>query len=199
MPLPKSVRVRLLSDEAGSVSFTSVITQEMTTQELLDRVVAHVGKDAARVVRVLRAGTLVKGSSRFQWEGWNVREEDLAPALERYPDPDPVRPFTPQLCTVVVLYFRQGGPVEIDRQALARRRFLRRRSFWDAILAALSPGSMRYQEYSYREQADRYRAVLDLETADVLRGAAGLLPYGALVRRLQATGLTAIDLFVRRG
>ncbi len=171
----------------------------MTAGELLDRVVAHVGKDAARVVRVLRAGTLVSGSSRFQWEGWDVSDEDLAPALERYPDPDPARPFTPQLCTVVVLYFRQGGPLEIERQALARRRFLRRRSFWDTILAVVPAGSVRYQEYSYREQTDRYRAVLDLETAEALRGAAGLLPFGAVVRRLQATGLTAIDLLVRRG
>ena len=69
MPLPETIGVRLSSEDAGAISLTRVVTQEMSFRDLFATMVAVTGKDAARILRILHAGTLLDGGTRYRWSG----------------------------------------------------------------------------------------------------------------------------------
>jgi hypothetical protein len=87
-----------------------------------------------RIGDILKRGSLVSGASRFRWEGWDARRRRTRrrrrqsaarrtrPPLQRRSLPR--RPFSPDL----------RMRLELPREFAARRRFLRRRSFWDACM-----------------------------------------------------------------
>ncbi len=198
MPLPKVIRVRLLSDEAGAISITPAVVREMPIQELMDAIVAQVGKDADRVRRLLESGTLVAGASRYRWESCSPDDTELAALFRRYPDPDPDRPFAPEHCRIIVLHFAHGGALELRQDALVKRPWLRRRSFWDVLVDLARAGNLRYIDYSYSYQADRYRLTVTANAARTLSEARSLLAFSTVARRLQTTPVVNVDFYVSR-
>ena len=133
MALPPTVRVKLSSEAAESISITPVVVQEMPVRELVEYMLGVTGKDEARIRELLLRGTLVSGASRFRWAGWDAELEDLRELLATFPDPDPSRRFAAANCTRATL---RGGrqPIEISREAGTRKGLFQRQSFWDALM-----------------------------------------------------------------
>ena len=77
MSLPPTVRVKLSSEAAESISITPVVVQEMPVRELVEYMMGVTGKDEARIAELLLRGSLVSGASRFRWVGWEAAREDL--------------------------------------------------------------------------------------------------------------------------
>jgi|GEM_PF-361644 len=198
MALPKLIRVKLLSDDAGAISITRVLARDMPHAELIGLIVAQVGKDQARIRRLLRGGNLVSGASRYRWEGCEVEETELGRLLAPYPDPSPGRRFEPGLASLVVLHLSGSGTLEVPRENLARRRLFRRRSFWDVLVEFARAEAVGYHDYSYREQADIYRWAPSPEERDAIRAATSLLTFSSLARRLRTTEVSHLDIFVPR-
>lgn len=195
MALPATVRVKLSSEAAGYIAMTPVVVRELPLNELLEHAAAALGPDPDRIGDILKRGSLVSGASRFRWEGWTPDAAELAAAVARLPHAEPDRPFSAAACTQATL----TGPaarVELPREFAARRRFLRRRSFWDCLMAQAGPAV--YVTYLYRERADLYRAALDADAIEMLRTAAPLLPHAATARYLQTARITTLDLLTSR-
>ncbi len=198
MALPEFVQIRLISEEAGTISITPVVVQKLALTELVELVVSHAGKDAERVSGMLRRGSLLQGVSRYRWQGFEASPAELATLLDRYPEPEPNRPFDIATCRFIVLYFSHGGAVELERRPLTKRRAFRRKSFWGELERLTAGRTPQYVEYSYREQSDRYRLSLPQAEGASLREAAALLPYSNLVHRLKTTAVGAVDFYNKR-
>jgi len=196
MALPETVRVKLSSEDAGTISLTPVVTEQMRPGELVELLLGVAGKDIGRIREILLAGTLVSGATRFRWSGFEAEEEALAELLAGYPDADPARPFNAARATRVRL---RGGreTVEIPREAAARRGLLRRRTFWDALMA-LAGAAPCYGGYSYQDHADYYIHELDAAGREGLRAAAHLLRYAAWRDRIHAGTFDRVEWFVPR-
>lgn len=197
MPLPESIRVKLSSEQVGTIAMTPVVVQEMPLRDLLDLMLAVAGRDAARIRDLLLRGTLVSGASRYRWERMVAEVEAIEEILASFPGPDASREFNPSACHKVVL---RGHRVQIDipREAAEERGFLRRRSYWDAVLAAAAAGTPSYVDYSYKEKADRYHVRLDSSGSEVLRAEARLLRYPTLATQVRSGGFELIELYTRR-
>jgi len=196
MSLPAQVRVKLSSEAAGSIAITPVVIQEMALSDLLEHVLAAAGgKQLERIGETLKRGTLVSGASRLRWEGFDAEIETLSALLSQFPDPDPARPFRTEGCRGILL-LGPAARIEIPREAASKRRFLRRRSFWDAVIEhAAHPV---YESYSYRERADIYAARLTPAQTARLREEAGLLSYSSLARLVAASFFDRLQLAVSR-
>jgi hypothetical protein len=195
MNLPSTLRVKISSEAAEFISVTPVVVQEMKLEELVSAILSAVGKDAPRVREILSRGTQVVGGSRLRWDRIEVADADISRLLAKFPDPDPGRPFDPQRCEHFIL---RGAAVQIaiNSESARRRRWLRSRSFWDAILSVAI--GVTYAGYSYKECADHYRLALDGPRQHALKEAARLLPFSTLVRQIDASVLDSIDFFVKR-
>jgi hypothetical protein len=197
MSLAQTVRVKLSSEAADFISLTPVVTREMPIRELIEAVLATTGKDPERVRRYLLRGTLVSGGSRFRWQGWDAAPEDISSLLATFPDPDPSRPFAPQLCVSAVL----GGPacrIEVTREAASAARLFRSGTFWDELIGIARAGGGEYTGYSYSERADRYRFRLAPEAAERLRARAGALKYSVLESQVRRASLAWAEFLVAR-
>src|SRR5437764_4062416 len=128
MALPATVRVKLSSEAAESISITPVVVQEMAIRELVEYMLGVTGKDDARIRELLLRGSLVSGASRFRWTGWDASTLDVRDLLATFPDPDPDCRFAPANCTRAVL---RGGrqPIEVAREAGSRKGLFQRESF----------------------------------------------------------------------
>lgn len=196
MSLPAQVRVKLSSEAAGLIALTPVVIQEMALSDLLDHVLASAGgKHLERIGETLRRGTLVSGATRLRWEGFDAEIETLSALLQQFPDSDPARPFRAEGCRGI-LFLGPSARFEMPREAAAKRRFLRGRSFWDAVMETAAQPA--YDCYSYREKADVYTVSLSHEQVHRLRGEAGLLSYPALARQVAASSFDRLQLFVVR-
>ena len=140
MALPPTVRVKLSSEAAESISLTPVVVQEMPVRELVEHMLGVTGKDEARIRELLLRGTLVSGASRFRWTGWDVDLQNLRELLATFPDPDPSRRFAAAHCMRAIL---RGGrqPIEISREAGARKGLFQRKSFWDVLMKVIAGGA----------------------------------------------------------
>lgn len=197
MDTPEIVTVKISSEAAGYLSLSPVVVRRMPLAELVELILGVTGKRLARVCEVLRRGVLVAGASRFRWQGWDPDAESIRRQLEAFPDSDPSRAFHQDQCVRVALCAARGR-LEINRETGAARAWLRRRSFWDALMNVASAARPRYLEYSYKDKADWFRFDLSEETAAVLRDAARLLRYSALRARLGATVVEWIELLAER-
>src|ERR1039458_1467365 len=85
MALPPTVRVKLSSEAAESISLTAVVVQDMPLRELVEYMLGAIGKDEARLRQLLLRGSLVSGASRFRWTGWDAPLDDLRQLLATRP------------------------------------------------------------------------------------------------------------------
>jgi len=197
MPLPESVRVKLSSEAADSISITPVVIREIPMRELIEHMLGITGKDTARLHELLLRGTLVSGASRFRWAGWDADREAIQSALATFPDPDPRRPFSPDRCVRADLR-APGRRIEVPREVGQRKPLFRRASFWDSLMGVARSSEIRYVDYSYRERADCYSAALSLAGLERLRASAGLVKYTTLQQQILQLNLETVDLFVTR-
>ena len=197
MSLPESVRVKLSSEAADSISITPVVIRDIPIRELIEHMLGVTGKDPARVHELLLRGTLVSGASRFRWTGWDAGREAIEWALLTFPDPDPSRPFSAERCVRAALR-APGRRIEIAREAGQRKPLFRRASFWETLMGVVASSEIRYVDYSYRERADCYSAVVSLAGLERLRASAGLVKYTTLQQQIRQINLETVDLFVTR-
>ena len=198
MSLPDSVRVKLSSEAAESISITPVVVRDIPIRELIEHMLGITGKDVPRLHELLLRGTLVAGASRFRWAGWDADPEAIHSLLSTFPDPDPQRPFSAELCVRAALR-GPGRRIEIPRELGVRKPFFRRASFWDTLMGVAASSEARYVDYSYRERADRYSAALSVAALERLRDGAKLVKYTTLQQQIRHTNLETVDLFVTRG
>ena len=197
MPLPATVPVKISSEAAGYLTMTSVVRQELPLAEFIETILRVTGKDAVRIRDILRQGVVVSSASRFRWEPLEAASEEITQLLETFPDPWPERAFDPTRCVRAAL---TGGraAIELTREAASRKRWLQRRSFWEAILAAASQLTPVYQRYSYADRADVYRIDLSAEAARALHDQAALLRYSSLEMQVREYSYDGLDLWVER-
>jgi hypothetical protein len=171
MPLPESIPVRYTEEEAEYLSVRPLVKQTFRLLELIDMVLGVTGKDVARIQQILRSGTVVYHSYRYWWPAFESNPEELAGVLASFPDADPARVFRAAECTAVILEGEGHPPrrsMELARETAAHKRILRRRSFWDALLALGGERLPAYQKYSYERRADLYELALARQQAAAL-------------------------------
>jgi hypothetical protein len=198
MALPETIPVRYTEEEAGYVSFRPLVKQVFSLNELLDMVLSVTGKEPERIRQIIRSGTVVFHFYRYWWQGFEISETELAALLTRFPDPDPSRPFRAEQCTVALIEDDAKPPrilIEIERAAASRTGFFRRRSFWDAMIAAAAGGPLGYSGYSYSRRGDLYRLDLGDEQRASLVAAAARAPRN-LRRELAFLERASIIVFV---
>src|SRR5438093_5775962 len=179
MALPDTIRVKLSSEAAESISITPVVVQEIPIRELVEHMLGVTGKDVRRLHELLLRGTLVSGASRFRWAGWDADREAIEVLLATFPDPDPLRPFSAERCVRAALR-GPGRRIEIPREIGLRKPLFRRASFWDTLMGVAASSKAKYVDYSYRDRADCYSAELSLVSLERLRASAGLVKYTTL-------------------
>jgi hypothetical protein len=197
MALPETVRVKLSSEDAGTIAILPVVVQDMPLRELVELMLGVTGKDPPRIHELLLRGTLVSGASRFRWEGWEADPSDIEALLATYPDPQPGRPFSGDDCVRVLLH-GPGCRIDLPCEVGAKRRFLRKNNFWDALIEIVAGQEMHYVGYSYKEKADHYRVDLSPQAGARLRKRAGLLAYTALARQMETAAIETVELFTER-
>jgi hypothetical protein len=196
MPPPEVIPVRRTEEEAGYVSIRPVVRQNFRLSDLLGLVLGVTGKHPERIRQILRSGSVSFHGYHYSWGGFPLEEQELAALLARFPDADPSCAFRPEACTAIVLESGgsparpdSSGPrpiLELERAAASRKRLFRRRSFWDALLAAAASGPLAYGGYSYQWRADLYRLDLGGELAATLASAAKSLAPRDLHHSLRA-------------
>jgi hypothetical protein len=193
--LPQKIRVRISSEDADGIGLSPVVAQDMPFEELMLLMLAIAGKDASRIGEIISRGSLVSGASRFRWAGFDVLESELKAHLLRYPDPDPSLPFVPDRCFLAIIH---AGPkqLSLEREAGRKRRFLRRRSFWDELIAAVA--APQYLHYSYKDRSDVFTWRPDAPAQQHLQSAAKLLPYSAWESQMRVAGVSLVHLYTRR-
>jgi hypothetical protein len=197
MALPPTVRVKLSSEEAGAISLTPVVVQELPLRDLVEHTLGVAGKDEARIHEILLRGTLVSGASRFRWAGWEVELEGLRDVLATFPDPDPSLPFAAERCARVVL---RGGrkPIEIPRDAGARKSLFQRETFWDRMMEVVAAAAPHYAGYSYRDRADRYTHELAHAEAEAIRAAGEKVKFSTLRDQIRTLSFGIAEMYVTR-
>jgi hypothetical protein len=199
MPLPETISVRYSEEDAGYVSLRPIVRQTFGVHELLDMVLRVTGKDAARVRRILRSGTIAYHCHRYWWTAFEAGETELAEALARFPDADPTRVFGESECVAVV--FESGGVAareiaRIERSAASHRRWLRPRSLWDFLLAPARAAAPKYHGFSYEWSADVFCHDVSKEEAAKLEGEAEQLAPRGLRHALRGLMAARRALFI---
>jgi hypothetical protein len=197
MALPQTIRVKLSSEAAESISLTPVVVQELPVRDLIEHMLGITGKDEPRIRELLKRGTLVSGASRFRWVGWEADLEGIRDVLTSFPDPDPARAFETVHCVRAIL---RGGrqALEIPREAGARKGLFKRSSFWDLLMEVASSARATYGGYSYKGRADRYWRDLTLAEAERIRAGSDTVRFSTLKEQIRLGGFTQIELYCKR-
>lgn len=197
MSLPETIRVKLSSEAAESISLTPVVVREIPVRELVEHMLGVTGKDETRVHELLLRGTLVSGASRFRWTGWEADLDSIRQLLSSFPGPDPAIPFSAARCVRTLL----TGPrchIDVPREAALPKPFLGRTSFWQILMEVAGGCPAHYAGYSYRDRGDRYQIALPAPVAARVRNAARLLRYSALREKIERAPFDGADLFQTR-
>ncbi len=195
MALPAEVRVKISSEDAGSIAIAEVSVRSLPPRDLIEQMLGLTGKDLGRLREILKRGSFVSGESRLRWEPFEIQAAELGLLLATFPDPDPSRSFEPAGCFHALLLARRDR-LDIPRKVGAKRRFLRRRDFWDALMELGLAAA--YVEYSYKLRCDRYRVRIDLSQLAKLQSAAALLPYRKLREKVKGSAFETAEFFVGR-
>jgi hypothetical protein len=197
MALPHTIRVKLSSEAAESISLTPVVVQELPTRDLVEHMLGITGKDEPRIRDILLRGTLVSGASRFRWAGWEADLDALRVLLATFPDPDPSLPFAAERCVRIVL---RGGrhPIEVSRDAGARKSLFQRETFWDRLMAIVGGSLPSYAGYSYRDRADRYTRDLAHAETDAIRAASEIVKFSTLRDQIRDVAFHLVEGYVTR-
>src|SRR5580658_1460413 len=167
-----------------------VVRQTFRAAELVDMIVRVSGKDSGRVQQILRSGTIVFHSFRYWWQGFEPDAAALREILATYPDADAARAFRSEDCTEIILE-SSGSParhsLRMMREEASKRRVLRTRSFWDALIDFTKASAPRYREYSYALHGDIYAVALTAE--QVGRLARDASRYAPRALRSDITGI----------
>jgi hypothetical protein len=191
----RTVRVKISSEAAGTIALTPVIVQEMTFDDLIERIAAVTGKDRPRIDEVLKRGTVVSSGSRLRWDLIDATEVETSLALAKLPNPDPTIRFDPQQCREIVLRAERTA-VSLTRQVGSKKRLFSRSSFWAHIIATFPAPA--YCTYSYAERADVYHLAISDEQRAALHKAASLLAYSALATKVRALFIEHVDFYCPR-
>ncbi len=195
MAPPDTVRVKLSSEEAGSIALTPVVVREMQFLELLEEITAVHGKDRERIAATLKRGSVTGGATRFRWQPVELEDAELASALTRLPDDEPTRAFQVEHCTQALIT-GPGVRIAVVREVAESRRLFRRTSFWAALPQIA--GTVEYVAYSYRERADIFRSQLSTEQREKIRAALTALKHATLARRIHLAPFDAVEFVVKR-
>lgn len=195
MAAPGTVRVKLSSEEAGTISLTPVVVRDMPFAGLLAEIAAVHGKDRERIAATLKRGSVSGGATRFRWQPLELSEVELASELARLPEDEPTRQFDAGHCTQM-LFTGPGVRVAVLREVAEARRLFRRTSFWSALPQIA--GAAHYVAYSYRERADIFRAPLSAAQRESIRAVLPTLKHAALARRIHLAPFDAIEFIVTR-
>jgi hypothetical protein len=197
MALPETIRVKLSSEMAGAIAVTPVVAREMTTRELVGKILAITGKNPARIGEILQRGSLVSGASRFRWDALEADPAGIEGVLATFPDPDPERPFSQERCLFCVLEAGRDR-IDVPREAASYRRLFQRRTFWNLLMDLAGGGALEYVEYSYKWEADRYWLTLTPEQSGHVQSQSHLLRYATLAGRIRSAPLQRAEFFARR-
>jgi hypothetical protein len=197
MALPQTVRVKLSSEAAESITISPVVVQDLPIRELLEHMLAVTGKDEPRIREFLKRDSMVSGASRFRWAGWEAEADSLREALASFPDPDPSRTFDPSRCIRAIL---RGGrqAIEIPRDAVGRKSLFRRATFWDLLMEVAAAGEVVYGGYSYRDRADRFLRELAFAEAARLRAGSSTVRFNTLRDQISSAAFVQAELVVTR-
>jgi hypothetical protein len=202
--LPAQIFVKYTEEEAEYLSVRPVVKQTFQLAELVDMILGVTGKDSARVQQILRTGTLVFNFYRYWWPGFDADEEELRAVLAQFPDANPARAFRAEECSVAVLVGKSFQPssghvtlpangIELSRAEAARKRLLRRRSYWDALMHVPNERAPEYLGYSYQRRADLYMVEISPEqAASLARAAQKLAPRSVRAHLAQIVGAARI-------
>lgn len=164
MPLPDSIPVKYSEDDAQFISIRPLVRQSFRPAELIDMIVSVTGKDSERVTQILRSGTIVFNSYRYWWDTLDPESAALSEILAKYPDAQPSRAFHAEDCTEAILESPGTPPrpsLRLRREVAAKKRILRSRSFWNALMDLARQHAPTYREYSYAHRADIYALAFD--------------------------------------
>ncbi len=197
MEMAASVRVKLSSEAAASISLTPVVSQEMPLHDLMALLLSAVGKDEARVRDLLRRGTVVSEGARYRWASIDAGSESFQKLLGTFPDPEPARVFSESQCRAIT-FIQARGQATVSREVGSKRRLLQRRIFWEAAMRWLADCPVTYVRYNYRERADEYGAQVAAEAAAAIRESARLLAPAGLRAGLRAGPIIRVTLLCDR-
>jgi len=127
--------------------------------------------------------------------GVEAEVEEVEKVLARVPGPEPGRRFRAEQCVRVELVGDRRR-VEISRETGQKRRFLRRRCYWDVLMELGAEAG--YAGYEYRERADKYCMTMGIPIEVIVRKESRLLSYSALARQVEAGQFARIEFTVRR-
>lgn len=190
------LRVKISSEDAGSIAIAPVHVRELRLAELLEWIVGVTGKNEARVAEILERGTFIKSLSRLRWEPLSARDA-VHRLLAAMPDDWPTRAFDPAAVREVVF---EAGPkqVLIPGDTARARRYFRRESFLDAWLAASEIPNPAYDRYDYGERADRYKAAVPQSAVAASLRAIEQIPSRALRQALRRTTFSSVTFLLPR-
>ncbi len=189
--------VKISSEAAGEISMAPVVAQEMALKELVGVILSVSGKDAQRIGDLLQRGSVVQGASRFRWQPVTVEQLQLRSMLAEFPDSEPSRPLNWERCRHARLCGHRAA-VELPRELVSGKRFLRRSSFWDALMSIAREGKPEYVEYSYRENGDVYRVALNADARQQIVEASKLLKYSGMGQQIAQREFKTLELVVGR-
>jgi hypothetical protein len=199
VPLPETISVRYTEEEAGYVTVRPLVRQTFRLDELLDMILSVAGKDLRRVQQLLHSGTIVYHFYRYTWTGFDADESELAAALAKFPDADPARLFTPNLCTNAVFDGPGVNPrhlLDLVQDAASKRKIFSRQSFWQRLMEIASEEKPVYEKYSYSRRADLFRVTMDAENVLKIADAVEQLAPRKLRPALRVVNATACIYFV---
>jgi hypothetical protein len=194
--IPSKIRVKLLSEAAGYITFSPVVQRDFSMPELLEILLAVLGRDAGRIRQILRAGTISTGEYRYRWDSLDIAEQELDSILETFAGPDPSRVFQPESCFLV--RFRHGiETLDLPRESAARKPLFARQSFWEGLLGSFGQ-SVRYADYSHADKADVFALELEAEGRGKLESLVPLLRPRSFAERLVRFQPERIEWLMRR-
>lgn len=182
------IQVKFSEDLAQYAEARPVRRQPMSLRELVGLVLTSTGKHPARLAERLHSGTCLYNIYRYWWEGFTLDLATLETILAEFPDPDPARHFNPDACAWMKLYDAQEPvphSLALEKQEAGRRRWFRRQSYWDFLLAFARARQPAYLDYSYYHRADLYRTGLTPPDCALLLEQSRRLAPRPLARQLE--------------